>query len=96
MERGHTVLARASLWFAFLAGVAGVVLLFAAARLGGYLGIRGEPREHEWGAARVVLGLAVFCFFETYRFYRFFASSAIRDRYYAHQLRTRWDPEAKS
>jgi hypothetical protein len=96
MERGDNLLARASLLFAILAGVAGMVLLFAAGRLDGYFGILGEPREHEWVAALVVLGLAIFCFFETYRFYRFFASPEIRDRYYANQLRKTGHPKAKS
>jgi hypothetical protein len=94
MERGDSVLARASLLFAILSGVAGLVLLFAAGRLDGYFGVLGEPREHEWVAALVVFGLAMFCFFETYRFYRFFAHPEIRDRYYANRLRKVEDRKA--
>ncbi len=96
MERGDTVLARASLLFAILAGIAGLVLLFAAGRLDGYFGIPGEPREHERAAALVVLSLAIFCFFETYRFYKFFVSSEIRDRYYANRLRKVEHPKANN
>jgi hypothetical protein len=95
MERGDNVLAGASLLFAILAGIAGLVLLFAAGRLDGYFGIPGEPKEHEWVAAAVVLGLAMLCFFETYRFYRFFASPEIRDRYYANRLRKAGHPKAE-
>jgi phosphotransferase system glucose/maltose/N-acetylglucosamine-specific IIC component len=95
MERGDSVLAGASLVIAVLAGVAGAVLLFAAGRLDGYFGIPGEPREHEWAAALVILVMAIFCFFEAYRFYRFFASPEIRDRYYAKRLRKRADPKVK-
>ena len=94
MERGDSVLARASLLFAVLSGFAGMVLLFAAARLDGYFGVAGEPREHEWAAALVVFGLAMLCFFETYRFYRFFANPEIRDRYYANRLRKVEHPKA--
>ncbi|MGA9981284.1 MAG: hypothetical protein WBQ08_21875 [Candidatus Sulfotelmatobacter sp.] len=83
MERGDNVLAGASLAVALLAGLAGLVLLFTTVRLLGYFEVSGAPKEHESAAAAVIFGVAVFCFFEAYRFYRFFASPQIRDRYYA-------------
>jgi len=83
------------LLFAVLAGFAGLVLLFASGRLVGYFGIAGEPMEHEWAGAGLVFGLAIFCFFETYRFYRFFAHPEIRDRYYANS-RSRHDERTKA
>lgn len=83
MERGDNVLARSSLVIAFLSGCAGFVLLFGAARLMGYFEMPGAPKEHESVGAAIVCALAIFCFFEAYRFYRFFASPEIRDRYYA-------------
>ena len=48
MERGDIVLARASLVVALLAGFAGFVLLFAAARLVGYFEMPGAPKEDDW------------------------------------------------
>jgi hypothetical protein len=71
------------LFFAVLAGFAGLVMLFAAGGLIGYFAKPGEPKEHKWIAAAVAFGLAIFCFFETYRFHRFYVSPEIRDRYYA-------------
>ena len=92
MERGDIVLARASLVVALLAGFAGFVLLFAAARLVGHFEMPGAPKEHELGAATIIFGVAVFCFVEAYRFYRFFASPEIRDRYYARKCLGRTNP----
>ena len=82
-ERGDEVLAGASLVMALLAEFAGFVLLFAAARLVGFLEIPGAPKEREWGAATVICGVGIFCFVEAYRFYRFYARPEVRDRYYA-------------
>ena len=70
MERGDNVLARSSLVIAFLSGCAGFVLLFGAARLMGYFEMPGAPKEHESVGAAIVCALAIFCFFEAYRFYR--------------------------
>jgi hypothetical protein len=87
MQRGDNVLAGASLAFSLLAGLAGFILVYASARLMGYFEIPGAPREHESVGAAVVFILAICCFFEAVRFYRFFASPDIRDRYYATLLR---------
>ena len=67
--------------------LAGFILLYGSARLMGYFEIPGAPREHESVGAAVILCLAMLCFFEAVRFYRFFASPDIRDRYYAKRLR---------
>jgi hypothetical protein len=85
-QRGDTVLAGASLAISFLSGLAGLILLYASARLMGYFEIPGAPKEHESIGAAVVFCLALFCFFEAVRFYRFFARPQIRDRYYATRL----------
>jgi len=87
LQRGDNVLAGASLAFSLLAGLAGFILLYASARLMGYFEIPGAPREHESVGAAVIFCLAILCFFEAGRFYRFFASPDIRDRYYATRLR---------
>lgn len=86
MERGDNVLAMGSLTVAVLAGLAGIILLVVACRLMGWFPDTLLGRE--WVGTLVVFALSLFCFFEAYRFYRFFARPDIRDRYYArHQLR---------
>ena len=91
MERGDNVLAAGSLLIAILAGIAGIILLVVACRLMGMFPDTLPGRE--WVGALVVFVLSMFCFFEAYRFYRFFARADIRDRYYArHQLRR--DPKS--
>ena len=89
VQRGDNILAKASLAFSLAAGLAGLILLYASARLMGYFGLPGEPREHESVGAAVLFCLAIFCFIEAVRFYRFFASPNVRDRYYAKSLRRR-------
>jgi len=86
VERGDNVLAAGSLVIALLAGIAGVILLVVAGRLMGWF--PDTPPDREWVGALLVFALSLFCFFEAYRFYRFFACPEIRDRYYArHQSR---------
>ena len=86
MERGDNVLAAGSLVVALLAEIAGIVLLVVTCRLMGLFPDRLAGPD--WVGGFIVLALSLFCFFEAYRFYRFFARPDIRDRYYArHQLR---------
>ncbi len=88
MERGDNVLAAGSLIVALLSGIAGIILLVVACRLMGWFPDTPPGREVSVLGALIVLALGLFCFFEAYRFYRFFARPDIRDRYYArHQLR---------
>jgi len=81
MERGDNVLGKASLLVGVLAGFAGIVLLLGACRLVGW--IPGTPPGGDFVGAGIVFALSVFCFFEAYRFYQFFARPEIRDQYYA-------------
>ena len=81
VQRGDDVLAIGSLVVAVLAGVAGIILLVVTCRLMGLFPDRLTGGD--WAGSFIVLGLSLFCFFEAYRFYRFFARSEIRDRYYA-------------
>jgi hypothetical protein len=83
MERGDEVLAGAALAMAVLAAVAGIVLLLACARLMGSFELPGAPRDREWLGATAVLAVSIFCFVEARRFYKFFSTPEIRDRYYA-------------
>jgi len=85
-QRGDNVLGIGSLIVGVLAALAATVLLVEGCRLMGW--IPSTPPYHELLAGMVVLGLSAFCFFEAYRFYRFFDRPEIRDRYYArHQSR---------
>ena len=69
-----------------LAGLAGIILFLEGSKLVGW--IPGAPPYREFVAGIVVFSLSLFCFFEAYRFYRFYARPEIRDRYYArHQVR---------
>ena len=84
MDHNDGVLAKGSLLFAVLAALAGVVLLGASFNLVDDLRRFGdELRTQTIVGLVVVLGLAAFCFFEAYRFYRFFQFPRIRQRYYA-------------
>jgi hypothetical protein len=83
VERGDNVLAGFSLVIAVLAAFAGIALLFACARLMGCFEPLGAPRDREWLSAMVVFAVSVFCFIQARRFYKFFSSPEIRDRYYA-------------
>ena len=84
MERDDNVLAAGSLVIAVLAGIAGIILLVVACRL---MGFPDTLLGREWVGSLVVFALSLFCFFEAYRFYRFFARPEVRDRYYSrHQL----------
>lgn len=86
VERENNVLAAGSHVIAVLAGIAGIILLVVACRLRGWFPDTLPGRE--WVGSLIVFALSLFCFFEAYRFYRFFARPEIRDRYYArHQLR---------
>jgi len=73
---------------AVLAGLAGLILV------GSSFSLMDDLRRFADGARTeaiiglaVVLGASAVCFFEAYRFYRFFASPEVRDRYYARTLR---------
>jgi hypothetical protein len=84
MDRNDGVLAKGSLVFAVLAALAGVVFVGASFSLADDLRRFGaDLRTETIVGIAVVLGLAAFCFFEAYRFYRFFQSPRIRQRYYA-------------
>jgi drug/metabolite transporter (DMT)-like permease len=84
MDRNDGVLAKGSLVFAVLAALAGIVLIVATSSLADDLRRLGkELRTQTIVGLVVVLSLAAFCFFEAYRFYRFFQSPGIRHRYYA-------------
>jgi hypothetical protein len=67
MERGANVLGKAS--------------LLGACRLVGW--IPGTLPGGDFVGAGIVFALSVFCFFEAYRFYQFFARPEIRDQSYA-------------
>ena len=86
VDPDDNVLAAGSFVIAVLAGIAGIILVVVACRLMGWFPDTLPGREGV--GSLIVLALSLFCFFEAYRFYRFFARPEIRDRYYAcHQLR---------
>src|SRR5690349_21530880 len=83
MPRRDGVLAKASLGFAIAAALAGLVLVYSSSSLMDDVH-RFEGSSRAWAVAGMVLvlGLAALCFFESYRFFRFFRSDEVRQHYY--------------